>query len=207
MVWHRELMASYRAVMYQSCRTCVEFRNCQGSPSVYVPCNLAVSLSCCTREQVIHQKRNIINYPSALQSTFFLSFFSPNLLISHQSWKEFWECGMFGLSESWPLCSDPQPVPTKFFWSQRCLFSKHWTVLEKEKQITKKLHCRSWCFPLDLRGLAQLTVPEKKNPVPASECACTFAVCMCVYFPYTFEGKTIITIKGTQEKNGGKIVS
>lgn len=64
-------MALCRAVMYQSCRTCVKFRKCQCSPSVYVPCNLAVSLSWCTREQVIHQKRNIINYPSALQSTSF----------------------------------------------------------------------------------------------------------------------------------------
>lgn len=39
------------------------------------PCNLAASLSCWTAEQVIHQKRNIINFSAALQSTYPLLFF------------------------------------------------------------------------------------------------------------------------------------
>lgn len=121
MVPHRELMALCRAVMCQSCRTCVEFSKCQCSPSVYVPCNLVISLSCCTREQVIHQKRNIIHYPFALWSKFLSSTF----WFQNRNWKEFWGCEIV---RTWPLCFGPQPVPTELFLLKRSLFSRHWTI-------------------------------------------------------------------------------
>lgn len=76
------------------------------------PSNLAASLSCHTTEQVIHQKRNIINYPAALQSTYPFFFFY--LLISTSKLEGVRHCECLGLSESCLLCLIPQSIYCTF---------------------------------------------------------------------------------------------
>lgn len=124
-------MALCPAVMYQSCGTCVEFRKCQCSPSVYVPCNLAVSLSWCTREQAIHQKRNIINYPSSSKVPFFPPPPSDFKIKVGKSFEVLWNAQGSQIPEF--RCS---ACPNWVFISLEVfLLSRHWTVPESNHEF------------------------------------------------------------------------
>lgn len=139
MVPYRELMALCRTVMYQSCGTCVEFRKCQCSPSVYVPCNLAVSLSWCTREQVIHQKGNIINYPSALQSTFFPPLPSDFKIKVVKSFEVVWNAQGSQNPGSRVLV---HACPSRVYVFGENSALKTLDYSREQSQIPQKLHCR-----------------------------------------------------------------
>lgn len=209
MIRHRELMALCRAVMYQSCRTCVEFRKRQRSPSVYVPCNLVVSLSCCTREQVIHQKRNIINYPSALQSTFFFSLRSDFKIEVERSFEIVWNAwgsqnpgpsvvvlSLFGLSFSWsdPLCSQDAG-----------LFQR---AIKNSLEIALQSGCFSlrffWAVWFDLQCLTRPMLQSLNTPALLQSflmCVCVYVICSWCFWNRNTNNRNRCTGKKNQGKN------
>lgn len=110
---------------YQSCRNWVGFRKCQCSPSVYVPCNLAVSLSCCTRAGNPSKEKQ-----HKLPST--VPWFPFTFWLQTQSWKECWMWNTWGFLESWPQCLSLR-LSQQFFWFGKFpLFSRQWMDHSRE---------------------------------------------------------------------------
>lgn len=193
MVLHRELMVLCSTVVYQSCRNWVGFRKCQCSPSVYVPCNLAVSLSCCIRAGNPSKEKHhkLPSYPPQ-----YLDFPSPSdcKLEVGRSVEILWNA--WGFLESWPQCFSLRLSQQGFSYLEDFPSSPDngWTIPESNHTLHRYCIAGKDVYLSDLSNcLAQLTVPDKTG-TPVSEYASTFAVslyvgqweCVYVIFPLCF---------------------
>lgn len=114
------------------------------------PCNLAASLSCWTAEQVIHQKGNIINFPTALQSTYPPLFFFFYLLISTSKLKGVRQSGTLGALRILTTVFHFSTHPAHFFFFIRDCIPLDTELVREGSQLVKEPHEGQDEFLLDL---------------------------------------------------------